>query len=359
MRIAHIAPFAPARCGLYESARDFVRADCLAGGDAWFVDRGIAINSESEPPVADPVDDRGGWLLPVRGRESLVQADVIVEHMSPPPEWDMPAETPIVWIQHGRPAATFRPEQADPARSHYSRLIEVANFPQVKAVVTMWPEHMPYWAPILPREKLFQLPAPPICGDKFSADGEAQDFGDLAGKQNVVIATAWRDDIDIFDIFHAAICYARDNPDAATFHFYSMNLDADNGIPPVWVKLLNALNQYGALGHRIARHGDMAQVYRAADLILSPHRICTRVVGEALLCGTPVVAALGNDYANWTYPIDDPEEGGRTLAQALQHIADPTDSLEIHDDVAAQAARFSLDVSGIAMAGIYKLATGG
>jgi hypothetical protein len=41
----------------------------------------------------------------------------------------------------------------------------------------------------------------------------------------------------------------------------------------------------------------MEQIYRSMDMVLTPHRIVTRIIGEAMCCGVPVVAGGG-------YPID-------------------------------------------------------
>ena len=63
---------------------------------------------------------------------------------------------------------------------------------------------------------------------------------------------------------------------------------------------MSALKKTGALGDLYALSPDMGDKYRAADILVTPHVIATRVVREALACGLPIVGGEGNPYTGWT-----------------------------------------------------------
>jgi glycosyltransferase involved in cell wall biosynthesis len=104
-------------------------------------------------------------------------------------------------------------------------------------------------------------------------------------------------------------------------HVYGV--DGVNGqVPPAWAPLFQAMEAAGIRGEVADRTTpgarDMASVYRAADLVATPHVIATRIVGEALSCGTAVLGARGNDFAQWACDPGDPADVADALVRAWE-----------------------------------------
>lgn len=334
MRIVHFAPFAPCGCGLYEAARDMMIGDRKAGHDAHFVDTGPTTETVHTEGKPGQIDTRGGSELRTEDPEIALYADVIVAHTGIPDNWIVKTTAPILWIMHGRPAACFKPEQFGKGMS-YSLIKEIGEWPRVKAMVTFWPYHVQFWKPIIEENKIVCFSAPPIDEIRFSPDGTRHDFKNLGGKYNIMVAESWRDDIDIYEITNGIIEYAKHARGQAKFHFYGMETPLR-----CWEYLIAKLRHYDALGELWGRRPDIEEVYRAADLLLSPQRIVTRTVGEALSCGTPVIAAKGCSFATWTVKPDEPGEVADIIGTALNEIGTIPD--EIERRVRESASQFTL-----------------
>ena len=126
------------------------------------------------------------------------------------------------------------------------------------------------------------------------------------GKTNIVVTDAWREDVDPFTAVHAFALSAR----AATgwkLHIYgrSKNLRA-------WAALLKRIQDDGNLGQVIGWVKGLDNVYRAADLMITPHTIHTRAVREALACGCPVQRINGDLRKS---VINLPQQGRREQAR--------------------------------------------
>jgi len=324
MKIAHYAPFAPNACGLYEAARDMIVADGQSGLSSCLVDTGITVNGErrNTPGEAGKLDERGGTRVVTVTPEEALSADIIMAHTGIPDNWIVGSQSPIIWILHGRPTACFIPEQYDRGSS-YTLLSKIAKWSRIKAMITFWPYHMPFWKAIIPEEKLVCFDAPPIDGDRFSPNGKKHKFK-VTGEINVVFADTPREDVNPFEVIHGALEVAKRRTDVV-FHFY--------GLPnplKCWEVLLLQFKHLNALGDVWARKTDMEEVFRAADLVVSPHRITTRIIGEALSCGTPVIAAEGCEYATWTCDPGDPVYVDNIIELAIEehkkHLVDVINS---------------------------------
>ena len=151
MKVAHFAPFAPRRCGLYEAARDMVLADRAAGREAVFVDVGIIDGDQITPPrPAGTLDERRTGSLAITDYEGARDADLFVAHTCFAADFLAGTQQPLVFILHGRPVDSLRPEFWRRGANSYSIYADVAAWPRVRRLVTLWPEHAPYWAPIVP-----------------------------------------------------------------------------------------------------------------------------------------------------------------------------------------------------------------
>lgn len=346
MRIVHFAPFAPCACGLYEAARDMVVADRRTGHDAHLVDVGPTIKDGSHTDgKSGQSDARGGTEIVTAEPGVAFYADVIVAHTGIPDNWIVQCQAPIVWVLHGRPGACFRPEQFGNGNS-YTLMATLATWPRVKAIVTFWPHHIQFWKPVISEGKLICFPVPPIDESRFSSDGPRHDFKELGGKFNVMLADSWREDIDIYEITHGAIEFAKTRGDVK-FHFYGVQTPLR-----CWEFLFAELRRLGALGEVWGQRPNIEEIYRAADILLSPQRIVTRIVGEALSCGTPVIAAEGCDSATWTAKPDDPVRIAETIGRALSEIE--TAPAEVTRRVRESAAYFALGKYNERMNAIYE-----
>lgn len=350
MKIVHLAPFAPHAAGIYEAARDMLRADLMAGRDACFVDTGPhSTLGEPLPAKVGAVDDRGGFRLVTADPSEIDSADLIVQHTGAPDGWTVRTQAPIVFIVHGRPLASYRFEMLGRGNS-YSVYCGLSCWPRVKAMVHFWPEFEAYWRPML-NGKDCCIPAPPIDAARFAPEGETHKIdGKHRGTLNALVCDSWREDIDIFEVFHGALEAARRIP-GLVWHFYG----CDRADGP-WTQLFAALGRIGALGSRNGRHTHMDRHYRAYDLMLSPQRIVTRTIGEALCCGLPVVAAQKCSATPYTADIQNPH----SVADAVQRVVGriETDCEALKSECLDTAKRFSLDAYAKAIGDVYNKALG-
>jgi glycosyltransferase involved in cell wall biosynthesis len=248
-------------------------------------------------------------------------ADVLVYHTGVPDNWVVRSQAPIITIIHGRPLATFRPEQNLEPRNGYTLLNMLGDWPRLKKAVYFWPEHTPYWRNIMPEEKLVAIDFPPIDLKRFTPEGPVHEFGQAhRGKYNALIADAWRPDIDCFEIANGAIEAAKLMP-GLKVHFYSVETMPDtSNLTPCWTLLLNTLSRFGAGGELNGRQPGLEEVFRAVDFVMSPNRIVTRIIGEALACGVPVLAAEGCKVTPYTADIFNPEEVGQVARRLVKDL---------------------------------------
>jgi len=345
MRIVHFAPFAPCGCGLYEAARDMIIADRNAGHNAQLVDSGITRDGVHQLGVPGQIDNRGGTEIKTSEPIVAYYADLYVAHAGYIDQWIVQTQKPIIWILHGRPAACFRPEQFGNGNS-YSCLASIARWPRVKKVVTFWDYHIKFWEPAMPMNKLVCFDAPPIDEKRFSKEGEKHDFGIMGSKYNIMIAESWREDVDIYEIMHGMIELSKIRQDVK-FHIYGMDK-----LYPCWEYLIGELKRYNACGELWARRPNIEEIYRAADILLSPQRIVTRTIGEALSCGTPVIAAHGCDLATYTTKPDEPEMVAETIEHAIEDLI--IDKELVKEKVKQSAQKLSLENYSISMNKLYE-----
>ena len=333
MKIVHFAPFAPHSCGLYEAARDMVRADMHSRHNVHFVDTGIIVDGKRKAGQIGAVDSRCDKKIVTANPSEALTADIIIAHTGIPDNWLVKCQAPIIWIIHGRPLACFRPEQ-NGGRESYTLTAGVAKWPRVKAMVTFWNHHVSFWDVIIPKDKLVSFGAPPIDERRFAPEGKVHDFGVFNGKYNIVIAESWREDVDIYEITHGALATAG-VIDGLKCHFFAMETPLK-----CWNFLVDKMRELNIKGEICGRTSKIEEVYRAADILLSPQRITTRSIGEALSCGTPVIAANGNEHATWTADISDPLDVANTIKRAIHEIENNPN--EVNRRISAARDAFSL-----------------
>lgn len=278
MTSAHVACVTPGRCGLYETTRELVAGLRARGVDARLVDPTRAEN-KLHPSGAE---DRGA---PFADLAWALAADVVVNHSGLGKELEASSQ-PIVHVAHGRPRSSFLTEKsgATPIYSYHYHKNRDARF---KAIVTFWPEHVPYLQVMFPDKKVACAPAS-VDLAAWTPDGpKGYGFHGKKGRINVVCADPWRDDVDPFVVVNAFALWAREM-NGAKLHLYGAH-PKEKG----WAVLLKRVQDDGNLGEVCAWVDGLAHVYRAASFALSSNLIATRTMREAMACGCPVVPLAG------------------------------------------------------------------
>lgn len=276
MKLAHLAVVTPKRCGLYETTRELVCALRKKGVDSRIVDPTYATNALH--PKTD--SDRGA---PLEGSDAFAkEADILVNHSGLGKDIEE-LDIPTIQVAHGRPASSFKCEAtgSTPIYSYYYRK---NSDPRVKALVTFWEQHRAYWSVLFPDTPIYYVPS---CVDlkAWSPDGPSgYQFSGKKGKINVVSADPVRIDIDPYESLNAFALWAR-NQEGAKLHVYGQNYNGKRG----WTALLRRIADDGNLGEMKGWVNGLEHVYRAADMVITPHSINTRTVREAMACGCPVV----------------------------------------------------------------------
>lgn len=275
MKVAHIVVVTPKRCGLYETTRELVAGLRARGVDSRLVDPAPATN----PVHWSGSDDRG---VPVDYMDWATDADVIVSHSGFDATPVEKTAQPVVHVCHGRPRSTFIGEVmgGTPVYSYHYRL---NGDPRVKAVVTFWPEHVPYHQVMFPDKRVHHVQSS-VDLTAWSPDGPSgYQFGGKRGAINVVCTDAWRDDIDPYAAVNAFALWAREMK-GARLHIYGSSKSLRG-----WAPLIRRIQDDGNMGEIKGWIDGLANVYRAAELMLTPHEIDVRSVREAMACGCPVV----------------------------------------------------------------------
>jgi glycosyltransferase involved in cell wall biosynthesis len=292
-------------------------------------------------------DTRGGFTVEAAPMSAADNADVFVVHDSPPDAVLARTCAPIVQVIHGRPASNFRPEQNQPGTYNmFGVLFERFGRPRVKRILTMWDLHEQFWTALGMGSKLVNLGTPPIDAERFVVDGYKYRFGEKSGRYNIVIADSWREDIDCFEVAVGVLRAAQEMPEAGIrLHIFA----AENHRIGPWQHVFKALKAVDALGEVVERVPYLNDVYRGADLVVTPHRICTRVVGEAVCCGTPVLAHLGNEYAQVVTDTENPAQ----VASAIRHMMEVGKETFV-DSLAEVRERFSLAEASKKLTAMYE-----
>lgn len=299
MKLAHVAIVTPRKCGLYETVRELVAAERAAGHDARMFDPRPPDKQAFHPGGEE---DRGAVFA---DRQFLEMADVICDHSGCDGATDA-LTTPHILVAHGRPRHSFNSERdgGPPIYSYHFRLDRTEKY---KAVVTFWPEHVQNHRVMFRRLPVYDVPAP-VDLQAWTPDGPRDySFHGKSGTYNVVCTDAWRDDVDPFEALNCTIRAARELP-GLKVHLYGKPQDAVKG----WGALLNLAKEDGCLGEVCGWIDGLADVYRAADLLVTPNAIATRAVREAMACGCPVV---GCDVGEIREALRNPRRDARQEAE--------------------------------------------
>lgn len=290
MRIVHSLVVTPTHAGLYETARDLIVAEEKLGHMAVILEPAGSSKGMTDDSVAIAADEqRAGFLA---------DADVIIDHSGCDKEM-LDSGVPIIHVRHGRPLSTFLSSQN--GLDIWSHLARMGQDDRYKAFVTFWSAHVEYWENLIGRP--CEVIRAPVDLAKFTPHGPKHRFNGKGGKRNVVIADMWRDDACPFEAIHRFSELESD----AKLHVYGVKEYSD---------ALRAL--LATLGDRLGEVGwsrGMANIYRAADLVMTDATIATRVVREAIACGCEV--------EGWTCPRDqfDPSITAKQMLALVERVA--------------------------------------
>jgi len=280
VKVAHLCIVTPGQCGLYETTREIVCGLRKQGVDSRLIDIPSAnkVYKDGYPHDAD----RGA---PLARMAWATKADIIVNHSGYDKTPIEKTDQPIVHIVHGRPRSSFISERKG-GTPIYSYHYQKNKDPRFKAVVTFWPEHIPYIKVMFPDKPIHCVPAGVDLD--FWCPGESDyDFHGNTGEFNIVLTDAWRDDIDPYLPLNAAALYARQK--CAKIHLYAVPKDLKG-----FSAIIARIRDDGNMGELVRWTTRLREVYRKADVLFTANTINTRSVREAMACGCPVVR-IGED----------------------------------------------------------------
>lgn len=296
MNVAHFTVITPNRCGLYETTRELVAGLNKIGINSRLVDPTRTTNRLHPKGPSD----RGA---PIDDIEWAKNADIIVNH-SGLGEHEKETNQPIVHVCHGRPMYSFITEM-NGGPPVYSYQYNKSKDTRYKAVVTFWPEHIPY------HEVMWDQPVhaitPPVDLERWSPNGPSgYNFNGLGGDKNIIITDAWREDINPFVAINAFALYNKENP-GSKLHIYAAG-KGKKGLGAI----LQKIKDQGGLGEVLPWVSGLDNVYRSADLTITPHQIAVRTIRESLACGCPV--------AKISHPDPDMLESGLDMGRKYPRL---------------------------------------
>lgn len=323
MRLAHAAIATPHRCGLYETTRELVAAERSLGVDARIVD---------PLPHEDGArgEDRG---VPIADFEWAAEADLIVNHSgfdNTPLEH---TEQPVLHVAHGRPLSTFMGERSGQAPGLTWQTQRKAR-DRYRGAVTFWPEYEPYLRNIWRPKPVATVP-PSVDLEYWSPADSDYDFSGRRGEYNVIMTDPWsREDAQPYHCIHAFALFRQIVP-GARLHIFAWD-----GNRKAVTGLTNLLGDGGGMMTRWVTN--LRYAMRAADMLITPHRIYTRSIREAMACGLQVVS--GRDE----HP-EDVERFALTMVGKMER-PEPTRKLAEALFTPAESARAMLAVAAGVMA---------
>lgn len=285
MKIAHLLHFHPQKSGLYESSRELIVEECRLGHDARFID------GRMEAVPHKYMYDRE---LKSADFEFANEADIVVAHQMIRPSLFAAIKKPMVLMLHGTPRDCMWGELYEETKS-YTAIMNLIGDPRFVGFVTMWKEHIPFWECIVPKNKLFYMPAFADL-NRFTPEGDKHNF--IAnGSPNIVFADTWRIDKNPFELLHAYRLFKDSYPEAR-LHLFAKSRRGDG----VWDRLMSmiAQNRSDFYGHVDGMVQDLPNVFRATDFVISSVSIANRLVRESLACGTPLVAGRQCKYTPYS-----------------------------------------------------------
>jgi glycosyltransferase involved in cell wall biosynthesis len=284
IKVAHFGQFGPNQAGISGTAIDMIMAERTVGIDAQYIDY------EGKKPSRVGLTANGVTTV---GPSWSRQADIIVRHSAIPPSVEALGK-PHVMCLHGRPEYLFMLEYTGKSKiiSEYLKCVESKRY---AAFITFWQEHFEFLNMLLPDTKIDFVPAM-VNLEVFKPSGIRLDYDSEGGDPNILIADMFRQDTTPFNILMATAAFVREFCPEAKVHIYGLQRTKESPVKD----LVDGMRKANVLGQAEPLTRDMERIYRAVDMVVTPHHIATRVVREALASGVPVVAGQGCPYTKYT-----------------------------------------------------------
>ena len=287
LKIAHFAGKHPHACGQYHTVKDLVLAERKKGIDAGFVN--CITNGKGQA-----ISKGGGkdGELEIHDAMWAIDADIIVRHTCIP-QYIEHSGKPIILCLHGRPESTYMLEWLDVMAVFNLVTMKANTGRNYDAAVYFWEEYREIWEAYMPVEKLNYVPAM-VDLNQFTPNGKKYDFTKWSGRPNIVVADKFRHDITPFNVMQAAAKFQKEQCPEARMHCF--------GLPPVKKSnvLIRGMSKSGVMGKAHTNVTNLDEIFRGADMLITPHVIATRIIREALASGLPVVAGTGCRYTPFT-----------------------------------------------------------
>jgi glycosyltransferase involved in cell wall biosynthesis len=296
MRIAHFSVFSPNQSGMYATVADMIRAERMQGIEAEFVDYG----TDADGNIYSKVGLVDGDIVSISPDWAYKNADILVRH-SMIVEPIAKVGIPMIMAMHGRPEYSFMLE-------HYNKspvmsiMCNHETDSKYAAYISFWKEHQLFWSLIMPKRKIDYIP-PVVDLKKYSPDGEKYSFDKWSGCPNILVADLWREDITPFNAIVAAALFREKYVQGTKVHIFGLP-PAGKGFTSQYAERLRAA---GVVGEANVMVPFMDQVYRTADMLVTPHKIATRVIRESLASGLPIVAGSSCPYSEYTADVNNQE----------------------------------------------------
>jgi len=337
MKIAHFAVFSPNQSGMYATVRDLILAERMQGIDAQFID----YNTDNSGATYSKVGLFDRDVVTVSHEWAYKEADILVRH-SMIPEPIMQVGIPAIMTMHGRPEYSYMQE-------HYGQnpVMKIMTNHEVDqnyaAYVTFWEEHLLFWNLMMPKRVMEYVPCP-VDLKRFNPDGSKFSSLHWTGTPNVMVADMWREDITPFSMIPAMETFRRRYCNTAKLHLF--------GLPPAnkgfSAQLGTRLRNSGLVGEANMLVPFLDTVYRSADILVTPHRIATRVIREALASGCPIVAGTGCKYTPYTADPRDPDTFAAAVDKCWRDIKE--DRIKVRSSARKTAeVLFGYEATGKAM----------
>lgn len=285
LKIAHFGRFSPHASGQYETIRDLILAERASGMRAEFIDCG----SDKKGTVREGLSDRG--IDTVSADWALDNADIVIRHSAIPAAVEK--KLPMILAMHGRPENSMRLETYGESPV-ISSIRKWAKSGKYKALFTFWREHILYWKWITGGKYISYVPAP-VNFDEYRPDGEKHDFGEFTADLNIIVADIWREDRTPFNLIFAAQYFKERYFSNVKLHIFGMS-----NVKHKAFEFLGSLQRKGVVGQVSGVTKDLANIYRSADMILTPNTIATRIIRESMASGLPIIAPVGCPYTPYT-----------------------------------------------------------
>ncbi len=201
--------------------------------------------------------------------------------------------------------------------------------------LTFWPEFIPHLQVLWGSKPVYAVP-PTVDLDYWAPGPTNYNFVEKGQGFNVVLTDPWsRKDVSPFHVINAFAHFAKRVP-FAKLHIYGL----DGNLKGL-AALLEAISPNVGVIQNWA--SDLRAVYRAAHMLITPHKIYTRSIREAMACGVSVVSGKDCDpedvlgfadvmFEQFAHPTPTRREAEKLFdpAESARQLMGVLDDLKIH-----------------------------